>query len=111
MVELKSNSATDQSSDTQNFDVEKIMTSDDLINILEDDYQSEQNYSKRARDDGDEFNLPKIDACEDIEYLEEETPVDTDEYLKSIVSANYVDSYDTEINCTVIAYKFGSRCT
>lgn len=80
-------------------DVEKIVTSDDLINILEDDYHSENNYAKRARED--EFKIPKIDRNNDIEYLNDAEHIDIDEYLKSIATIIYNESYDQYINCKV----------
>lgn len=82
-------------------DVQKIVTSDDLINILEDDYQSESNYAKRAREDGDVFKIPKIDAFNEIEYLNDVEHIDIDEYLKSIASITYDESYEHYINCKV----------
>lgn len=86
-------------STAQTLDVEKIVTSDDLINILEADYHNENNYSRRVRDDGDVF---KIEPCEEIEYLEEEdTQVCIDEYLKSIAYIDYVDNYGSGFYCKV----------
>lgn len=89
-------------STAQNLDVEKIVTSDDLINILEADYQSANNYSRRVRDDADVFKIPKIESCEEIEYLEEEdSQVCIDEYLKSIVYVDYVENYGSGFHCMV----------
>lgn len=86
--------------ESTSLDVQKIVTSDDLIKILEDDYHSE-NDSKRKRldkdTDCDEFKIPKIkifDVCENVEYLEEANPIDIDEYIMSVVCA----SYDEELN-------------
>lgn len=89
-------------STAQSLDVEKIRTSDDLINILEADYQSENNYSRRVRDDADVFKIPKIDPCEEIEYLEEDGgQVCIDEYLKAIAYTDYVENYGSEFYCKV----------
>lgn len=89
-------------STAQTLDVEKIVTSDDLINILEADYQSENNYSRRVRDDADVFKIPKTEPCEEIEYLEEEdSQVCIDEYLKSIAYINYVENYGSGLYCKV----------
>lgn len=93
MIELNQQT---MKSTAQSLDVEKIRTSDDLINILEADYQNENNnYSRRNRDDVDVFKIPKIESCEEIEYLEEEdSQVCIDEYLKSIAYIDYVENYD-----------------
>lgn len=89
-------------STAQSLDVEKIVTSDDLINILEADYQSENNYSRRVRDDADVFKIPKIEPCEEIEYLEDEdSQVCIDEYLKSIAYIDYVENYGSGFYCKV----------
>lgn len=98
MVELNQT----MKSTAQSLDVEKIRTSDDLINILEADYQSENNYSRRVRDDADVFKIPKIDPCEEIEYLEEDAgQVCIDEYLKAIAYTDYVENYGSEFYCKV----------
>lgn len=81
-------------------DVEKIATSDDLIKILEDDYHSEND---TTRNDADEFKIPKIevwDVCEDVEYLEEEKPIDIDEYLLAI-STTLLNEYDPFSNAAM----------
>lgn len=101
MIELNQQT---MKSTAQSLDVEKIRTSDDLINILEADYQNENNnYSRRNRDDVDVFKIPKIESCEEIEYLEEEdSQVCIDEYLKSIAYIDYVENYDDlEFYCKV----------
>ena len=106
IIEKKFNSHGRVLTESRNFDVEKIMTSDDLINILEDDYKHE-NHSKRIRLDGEDidgvFEIPKIDMCEEIEYLDEHEPINIDEYLKTIVSTMYVqdDNYSAPIACSV----------
>lgn len=89
-------------SPAQNLDVQKIVNSDDMINILDSDYQSENNYSRRVRDDVDVFKLPKIESCEEIEYLEEEdSQMCIDEYLKSIAHIEYEENYCTGLACKV----------
>lgn len=82
--------------DIQHLDVEKIMTSDDLMNILEDDYHNEITYTKRdhENDNGNDS---------EIEYLYDAHPVDINDYLKSIASITYEETYEygNYINCTV----------
>lgn len=86
----------------QSLDVEKIVTSDDLINILEADYHNGNSYSRRVRDDADVFKMPNIEPCEEIEYLEEEdAQVSIDDYLKSIAFIDYVENYDSGFYCKV----------
>lgn len=66
----------------QSLDVDKIVSSDDLINILEDHYQN-----------GAENNR------ESEIYHDQST--DINKYLKSIASITYHDSYENYINCVV----------
>lgn len=75
---------------SQNFDVQKIATSDDLMNILEDDYHNENIYTKKNHDTDSE-----------TEYLTDAHPVDVNEYLKSIASITYEETYENYINCMV----------
>lgn len=91
-------------------DVEKIVTSDDLIKILEDDYHSE-NDSKRKRldkdTDGEEFKIPEIkilDVCEKVDYQDD--AIDIDEYIMSVVCASYDEELDflSAITCSVSKY-------
>lgn len=79
--------------DCSDLDVEKIATSDDLIKILEDDYHSENDSRRRQlqrlhKDYSDDvFKIPKIDVldvCLDVEYLDEEKPINFDAYLMAI---------------------------
>lgn len=76
----------------QNLDVEKIATSNDLIDILEDDYHNETAYAQKAHDTDSE-----------VEYLYDAHPIDINEYLKSIASITYEESYGYEsyVNCVV----------
>lgn len=67
----------------QTFDVDKIVSSDDLINILEDHYQ---NGAKNTRE------------CE----IYHDQPIDFNKYLKSIASITYHESYENYINCVVL---------
>lgn len=85
-IETKINSSINQ-----NLDVEKIATSDDLINILEDDYRNETTYTKRTR----EHQHNNVDDLTDVQHA------DIDEYLKSIAAITYEESYENYINCTV----------
>lgn len=95
--------------DCTSLDVEKIATSDDLIKILEDDYHSENDTTRKRLDkemDADEFKIPKIevwDVCEDVEYLEEEKPIDIDEYLLAISTTllNEYDPFSVAAKCNV----------
>lgn len=92
-------------SESRCLDVDKIMTSDDLMNILEDDYQSESG-SKRIRleDNDGEFKIPKIAMCEEIEYLDGHQPTtNVDDYLNSIFSTIYLEdeAYETPLGCKV----------
>lgn len=93
--------------DCTSLDVEKIATSDDLIKILEDDYHSM---------DTDKFKIPKIevwDVCEDVEYLEEEKPIDIDEYLLAISTTllNEYESFSVAAVCNVRNSIPPSRCS
>lgn len=100
-------SKTEMLADAKTIDVEKIRTSDDLVHILEDDYQSENDSNrKRLTDITDEFKIPKIeveDFCDNIEYLDESKPVDLDEYIKQITLISYDEkkSFLTEVKCVV----------
>lgn len=88
-------------------DVEKIRTSDDLVNILEDDYQSENDSNRKCFTDiTDEFKIPKIeveDFCDNIEYLDESKPMDLDEYIKLVTLISYDEKkcFISEVKCVV----------
>lgn len=74
--------------------VDKIMTSDDLINILEDDYRSETVHKQTRLDDNDEeFSKTEMG----------DTHTNIDDYLNSIVSAVYseYDVFDKPLQCVV----------
>lgn len=86
-IEMKLNN---RRAKNQSLDVEKIVTSDDLINILEDDYHNENAYTKKIRD-CDEPITQMIDAQH----------TDISEYLKCIASLTYEQSYENYINCMV----------
>lgn len=81
------------------------MTSDDLINILEDDYRIEAN-AKHTQLDGidGEFKIPKMEYM-GTEYLDQSGNVEptVDNYLNSIASAVYseFDTFDTPVECKV----------
>lgn len=81
----------------ENLDVEKIATSDDLINILEDDYQSESSYAKKNREN---------DSNNDNDVVNDAQPVEISKYLKSIASITYEESYENYINCMVCQFYF-----
>lgn len=85
---------SDTKANAQILDVNKIATSDDLINILEDDYRNESSYSKKARE---------IEQNNDNEHTEDDDAQHTDvnDYLKSITSIIYDESYDNYVNCMV----------
>lgn len=70
-------------------DVDKIATSDDLINILENDYHNEAICSRKSIE-------TKNNAVED-----DAQPVDVNGYLKSIASVTYEESYENYVNCMV----------
>lgn len=75
----------------QCLDVEKIATSDDLINILEDDYHhNESAYTKKNRE-----------CVEPLTQLIDAQHTDISEYLKSIAWLTYEESYENYINCMV----------
>ncbi|KAJ6641337.1 Zinc finger protein [Pseudolycoriella hygida] len=88
-------------------DVEKIRNSDDLVDILEDDYQSESDsIRKRLTDTADEFKIPKIeveDFCDNIEYLDESKPIDMDEYIKQVTLISYDEkkNFLSHIQCVM----------
>lgn len=84
---LKSN--VNGKTNTQHLDVQKIATSDDLINILEDDYRNETTYAEKNH------------VTENNDEVDDAQPVDVNEYLKTIASINYVESYENYINCMV----------
>lgn len=88
-IEMKLNS---RRAKNQSLDVEKIVTSDDLINILEDDYHNENAYTKKIRD-----------CDEPITQLIDAQHTDISEYLKAIASLTYEQSYENYINCMVSA--------
>lgn len=75
---------------SQNLDVQKIVTSDDLINILEDDYNNENVLTKKGHDNDSE-----------LDYLNDAHPVDINDYLKSIASITYEETYENYVNCMV----------
>lgn len=79
----------------QSLDVNKIVTSNDLIEILEDDYRNENN----QRTTGNDFKLTKDSSDTEIEYLDEYKPVNIDKYLKSIASFDYSETYEPYVNC------------
>lgn len=85
---------SDTKANAQILDVNKIATSDDLINILEDDYRNESSYSKKARE---------IEHNNDNEHTDDDDAQHTDvnDYLKSITSIIYDESYDNYVNCMV----------
>lgn len=95
--------------DSKAIDVEKIRTSDDLVNILEDDYQSENDSNRKCFTDiTDEFKIPKIeveDFCDNIEYLDEliDQPIDLDEYIKEVTLISYDEKkcFLSEVKCVV----------
>lgn len=79
-----------------NFDVAKIRTSEDLINILEDDYERHSSDHKKHQT-GEIFKIPKIN----IHPEENVESFDFDEYLKSIVNVKYDDfkSFRSNVFC------------
>lgn len=85
--------------DAQNLDVEKIATSDDLINILEDDYRNESSYAKKDR----EIEYSSNENENEHENVNDAQHIDVNDYLKSIVSIIYEESYENYINCMVSA--------
>lgn len=85
----------DKGAANQNLDVEKIVTSDDLIHILDDDYRNESNYSKQSA----ELAQMTTDTMTEIEYLEEYEPINIDKYLKSISAFSYSEVYDPYVDC------------
>lgn len=117
-VALSKLAAGPNATDCTSLDVEKIATSDDLIKILEDDYHSENDTTRKGLDkdmDTDEFKIPKIevwDVCEDVEYLEEEKPIDIDEYLLAISTTllNEYDPFSNAAMCNVSIFIPRTRC-
>lgn len=89
--------------DAQNLDVEKIATSDDLINILEDDYRNESSYAEKAHEI--EYSSNENEHEHEHEHLNDAQHTDVNDYLKSIVSIIYEESYENYINCMVSANK------
>lgn len=86
---------SDTKANAQILDVNKIATSDDLINILEDDYRNESSYSKKARE---------IEHSNDIEHTDDDDDAhhtDVNDYLKTITSIIYDESYENYVNCMV----------
>lgn len=87
---------SDTKANAQILDVNKIATSDDLINILEDDYRNESSYSKKARE---------IEHSNDIEHTDDDDDdarhTDVNDYLKTITSIIYDESYENYVNCMV----------
>lgn len=77
----------------QSLDVDKIATSDDLINILEDDYHKENAYTKKIRECDEPMATQLIDAQH----------TDISEYLRSIAFLSYNESYEIYMNCMVSA--------
>lgn len=92
-IEMKLNN---RRAKTQSLDVDKIATSDDLINILEDDYHNESAYTKKIRD-------------EPMTQLIDAQHADIAEYLKAIASLSYHESYENYMNCMVRAIFSFSR--
>lgn len=78
--------------DSENLDVEKIVTSNDLINILEDDYHSQNMYSKK---------MHGIDNFSNTENLNDAQPANINEYIKQIASITFKETYENYINCMV----------
>lgn len=78
--------------------VDKIVTSDDLINILEDDYRSETVHKQTRLEDIDS-EFPKIEMGD--------AHTNIDEYLNSIVSAVYseYDIFEKPLECVVSGLK------
>lgn len=90
-IEMKINN---RRAKNQSLDVDKIVTSDDLINILEDDYHNESAYTKKIRD-SDNCNEEPLTQLIDAQHT------DINEYLKAIASLSYEESYENYINCMV----------
>lgn len=105
VIKTKSSPSDERPIETQNLDVNKIRTSDDLINILEDDYRNEAG-SKHTQLEGidGEFKIPKMEYG-GPEYLDQPGNVEltVDGYLNSVVSAVYseYDPFETPIECKV----------
>lgn len=88
-IEMKLNNQ--RRAKNQSLDVDKIATSDDLINILEDDYHhNESAYTKKNRE-----------CVEPLTQLIDAQHTDISEYLKSIAWLTYEESYENYINCMV----------
>lgn len=87
-IEMKLNNR--RRAKNQSLDVEKIVTSDDLINILEDDYHNENAYAKKNRE-----------CVEPLTQLIDAQHTDISEYLKAIAWLTYEESYENYINCMV----------
>lgn len=68
--------------ESNNLDVHRILSSDDLVHILEDNYHNEQM----------QFG---ISGCDDGEV------VNMDQYITSIASISYDESFDPYIRCAV----------
>lgn len=73
-------------SKTQIFDIEN-----DLINILEDHYQSGTQKSREC------------ESNKDIDCINQES-INVNNYLKSIASITYEESYESYINCMVLKH-------
>lgn len=87
-IEMKLNA---RRAKNQSLDVEKIATSDDLINILEDDYHhNESAYTKKNRE-----------CVEPLTHVIDAQHIDISEYLKCIAWLTYEESYENYINCMV----------
>lgn len=112
IIQTKSSPLSARPIEAQNLDVNKIVTSDDLINILEDDYRNEAG-SKQTQLGGieGEFKIPKMEY-EGIEYLDQSSNVEitVDGYLNSIVSAVYseFDPFETPVECRVSGWSYSN---
>lgn len=71
-------------------DVAKIRTSEDLMNILEDDYERDNDHKKRClnRDTCDVFKIPKINITNENDDFK---TFDFDQYFESIIKVTYND--------------------
>lgn len=76
--------------ETDSLDVNKIASSDDLVDILESNYHNEQmRFRFRGYDEGELINM--------------------DQYVKSIASIAYVEYYEPFIRCAVSGFFCGSN--
>lgn len=86
VVDTKFNKSSNQS-----LDVDKIVTSDDLVNILEDDYRNVNTFPKKIQ------NEP---ITNDVD-LNDVKHANINEYLKMIATEIYEESYEKYVNCMV----------